>query len=107
MVRMFAIFIMPCIHTTTLRYHLGMDWTNLLGATAGLLTTAAFLPQVWLTWRTRSTQGISLGMYSIFTSGVFLWLVYGWMIGAWPIIITNGLTFILALFILVMKLRFG
>jgi MtN3 and saliva related transmembrane protein len=46
-------------------------------------------------------------MYSIFTVGVALWLAYGVIIGAWPVIIANAITLGLALFILVMKIRFG
>jgi MtN3 and saliva related transmembrane protein len=78
-----------------------------VGALAAALTTIAFIPQAWHTWRTRSTQGISLGMYSIFTAGVAAWLVYGILIGAWPIIVANAITLALALFILAMKLRHG
>ena len=46
-------------------------------------------------------------MYSVFTTGVFLWLLYGILIHAWPIVIANAVTFALAAFILIMKLRFG
>ncbi|HEY4541236.1 MAG TPA: SemiSWEET transporter [Noviherbaspirillum sp.] len=78
-----------------------------IGAVAALLTTCAFIPQVLLTWRTRRTHGVSLGMYSIFTTGVALWLLYGVLIGSWPVIAANACTLVLAVFILVMKLRFG
>lgn len=80
---------------------------DLTGYLAASLTTAAFIPQAWLTWKTRSAKGISLGMYSVFVTGVFLWLVYGLFIGAWPVILANAITFLLASFILGMKLRFG
>ncbi len=80
---------------------------DFIGALAAILTTASFIPQVWLTWKTRRVEGISLGMYGIFTTGVMLWLVYGMIIGAWPVIIANALTLALALSILAMKLRFG
>ena len=80
---------------------------DLIGALAAVLTTVAFVPQAWLTWKTRSAQGVSIGMYSIFTSGVALWLAYGMIIDAWPVIIANAITLMLALFILGMKLRFG
>jgi MtN3 and saliva related transmembrane protein len=80
---------------------------DLIGGAAAILTTAAFIPQAWHTWKTRHAEGISLGMYSIFTTGVALWLTYGLIIGAWPVIIANGITFVLALFILTMKIRFG
>ena len=80
--------------------------SDLIGAFAATLTTIAFIPQAWLTWKTRRTDGISLGMYSIFTTGVALWLLYGYVIGAWPVIVANALTLALALFILGMKIRF-
>ena len=79
---------------------------NFIGTLAATLTTAAFIPQAWLTWKSRRADGISLGMYTIFTTGVALWLVYGVLIDAWPVIIANTLTLALALFILGMKLRF-
>ena len=81
--------------------------TDAIGYLAAMLTTAAFIPQAWLTWKTKRADGVSLGMYSIFTLGVALWLVYGLVIGAWPIVVANAITLALALFILVMKLRYG
>lgn len=80
---------------------------NLVGALAATLTTIAFIPQAWMTWKSKRAEGVSLGMYSIFTSGVAMWLLYGLLIGAWPVIIANVFTLALALFILGMKLRFG
>lgn len=77
---------------------------DLLGYLAATLTTLSFVPQALLTLRTRNVAGISLGMYSAFTAGVALWLVYGWMLGQWPIIVANALTLALAVVILVMKL---
>lgn len=80
---------------------------ELIGFCAALLTTASFVPQVWLTFKTRDVSGISLGMYSAFTLGVALWLVYGLSLGAWPVVVANSITLMLALSILVMKLRYG
>ena len=81
-----------------------MDW---VGFAAGILTTIAFLPQVVLTWRTRRAAGVSLGMYAVFTAGTALWRVYGIGIGSVPVIAANGITLVLALCILAMKIRFG
>jgi MtN3 and saliva related transmembrane protein len=78
-----------------------------IGALASALTTIAFVPQVWRVWKTRSTHDLSLPMYSIFTTGVALWLVYGVMIGSWPIIVGNAITVVLAGTVLAMKLKFG
>ena len=80
-----------------------IDW---VGTLAACLTTASFVPQAWHTFRSRDVSGISLGMYSLFTAGVALWLVYGLLMNAWPIIIANAITTSLALMILVMKLRY-
>ncbi len=84
-----------------------MPSTELIGYAAAILTTTAFIPQAWLTWRSRRVEGVSLGMYSIFTLGVAMWLAYGLLIGAWPVVAANAMTLLLALFILSMKIRYG
>ena len=79
---------------------------ELVGYLAAAFTTCSFLPQAWLTFRTRDVRGVSLGMYSVFTLGVALWLAYGVMLGAWPIVAANAVTLALAGTILGMKLRY-
>ena len=83
-----------------------MEWIDWVGSAAACLTTASFMPQAWHTFRSRDVSGISLSMYSLFTLGVALWLVYGILLLAWPIIIANVITTSLALMILVMKLKY-
>ena len=80
--------------------------SEIVGYLAAFLTTCSFVPQAWLTFRTRNVSGISLGMYSVFAAGVALWLVYGLLLGAWPIVVANAITLALALAILAMKLRY-
>lgn len=84
-----------------------MRLPDLIGYLAATLTTCSFVPQAWQTFRTRDVSGISLGMYSIFAGGVALWLLYGLLLGAWPIVAANGITLALAIAILVMKLRYS
>ena len=84
---------------------LGYYQIEIIGYCAAFLTTIAFLPQAIQSWRTRDLSGISLGMYSLFTAGVGLWLVYGLIIEKWPLILANALTFVLALSILLLKVR--
>jgi len=83
-----------------------MTLTDLIGTLAAVLTTISFLPQAMHTFRTKDVRGISLGMYSAFTLGVALWLVYGLLLDAWPVVIANVITLALASTILVMKLRY-
>jgi MtN3 and saliva related transmembrane protein len=78
---------------------------EIIGYCAAFLTTIAFLPQAIQSWRTGDLSGVSLGMYSLFTAGVGLWLAYGLIIEEWPLILANALTFALALSILLLKLR--
>ncbi|WP_018148303.1 SemiSWEET transporter [Henriciella marina] len=77
---------------------------ELLGLVAAFLTTASFVPQAILVLRTRNTDGLSLYMYILFTTGVSFWLVYGVLIGSLPIIIANIITVVLASMILTVKL---
>lgn len=83
-----------------------MPTSELVGYCAAALTTFSFAPQAWLTFRTRDVRGISLGMYSVFAAGVALWLAYGLLLEAWPIVAANAVTLALALAILGMKLRY-
>ena len=92
---------LPAAHET---HHALTEW---IGFAAASLTTASFVPQAWLTFRTRDVRGISLGMYSVFTLGVALWLAYGLLLQAWPVVAANAITLVLAMSILVMKLRYG
>lgn len=80
--------------------------TDAIGYAAAVLTTASFLPQALHTFQTKDVRGISLGMYSAFTCGVALWLAYGILVSAWPVVGANAITLTLAGAILVMKLRY-
>lgn len=80
---------------------------ELLGIAAGILTTAAFVPQVVKIWRTRSARDLSAIMFLSMSVGVALWLIYGLLLGLWPVILANGITLCLAVSILWMRLLFG
>jgi len=78
--------------------------SDLVGYCAASLTTAAFIPQAWMTWRFKRAEGVSLSMYVIFIAGILMWMTYGILLEAWPVIIANIVTLLLASFILAMKL---
>lgn len=80
-----------------------MPATDLIGFLAAVFTTVAFVPQALHSWRTRDLSGVSLSMYSLFTIGVALWLAYGVVLGAWPIIVANAITLALAVVVLTLK----
>ena len=78
-----------------------------IGYAAATLTTLSFVPQVWQIWKTKHTRAISLRMYLLFTAGITLWLAYGLLVGAWPIVAANAVTLVLAGTVLILKLRHG
>ncbi len=81
--------------------------TEWLGAIAATLTTLSFVPQAVKTIRSRDTRGISLWMYIAFTIGVAFWFGYGLLLHSWPMIVSNAITFVLAMTILTLKVRYG
>jgi len=84
-----------------------MSVVTALGLLGGTLTTIAFLPQVIHTWKTKSAKDLSLPMLLSFTTGVLCWLVYGIWIESLPIALANGVTLVLAVANLALKLKYG
>jgi MtN3 and saliva related transmembrane protein len=82
-----------------------MNISDLVGYFSAFLTTVAFIPQAYHSWKTRDLSGVSLPMYSIFSAGVAGWLVYGLLIASWPIVIANTITFVLSCVVLWLKLE--
>ncbi|MEA5618635.1 SemiSWEET transporter [Cronbergia sp. UHCC 0137] len=83
-----------------------MDFITLLGFAAGLLTTIAFLPQMFQTWKTKSAKDVSFVMLITFMTGLFLWLIYGIILGAVPIIMANGVSLFFNFIILWLKIKY-
>lgn len=80
-------------------------FSEFIGYSAAFLTTVAFLPQAHHSWTTRDLSGISLPMYSLFTTGVALWFVYGLYIGSMPVVIANAITLVLSAIVLALKIQ--
>jgi len=77
-----------------------------VGFIAGALTTASFIPQALKIWREKSAKEVSFLMYVIISTGIFLWFIYGIEIYSLPIILANGISFIISITILVGKIKF-
>ena len=76
----------------------------IIGAVAATLSVSSFVPQAWRVIRTRETKDLATPMWIMNVLGFALWTTYGVLIGTWPIIVTNAICFVLAAFILMMKL---
>ena len=82
------------------------DYIDLFGFLAALLTTIAFLPQLYKTWKTKSAKDVSLIMLILFLVGLFCWIIYGLKINSIPILFANIVTFILNISILIFKITY-
>lgn len=83
-----------------------MDALTALGLTAATLTTCSFVPQLTRVWRTKSATDLSYGMFGAFSLGILLWFAYGLLRGDLPVIVANGVTLVLSVAILLLKLRY-
>jgi MtN3 and saliva related transmembrane protein len=77
-----------------------MDWQELIGYLAGIFTTIAVVPQIAKAWKTKKVDDISLIMVGILICGLALWTLYGLLNKAWPIIVTNGISLTLNIFLM-------
>lgn len=82
-----------------------LEINDIIGYASAFLTTTAFVPQAYQSWKTRDLSGISLPMYTMFTLGVAGWLLYGLAINSLPVIIANAITLMLSAIVLSLKIR--
>ncbi|MDP2688640.1 MAG: SemiSWEET transporter [Deltaproteobacteria bacterium] len=80
-----------------------MDSVTILGLIGGALTTSSFFPQVIKAWKTKSTGDVSIGMFLLLAAGIFIWTIYGFMIGSLPVIAANIISFILSVTVIAFK----
>lgn len=79
---------------------------ELIGFVAAILTTIAYLPQMIKIIKSKSAKDVSLSMYIVMCSGIFMWLVYGLLISSYPVIFANAITLVFVTIILIYKMRY-
>ena len=83
-----------------------MTGVDILGYSAGAITSLTFLPQVIKTWKLKSAKDVSLLMFVIAAINEVMWTVYGILLNNWVIILTNIIVLVMALTMIYLKLRF-
>ena len=83
------------------------NYIDLFGFSAAMLTTIAFIPQLYKTWQTKSAEDVSLIMLILFITGLICWIIYGSKIHSTPIVVANFVTFIFNFSILILKLSYN
>ncbi|RZV65584.1 MAG: hypothetical protein EX254_05140 [Flavobacteriaceae bacterium] len=84
-----------------------LDYIEIIGLIAAVLTTSAFVPQVYHTWKTKDVSGLSLPMLGLFFIGIALWLVYGILLNRPSLILANTITVISAFLLIFFKIKYG
>ncbi len=84
-----------------------MNWINVIGILAGSFTTLAVIPQIYKSWKSGEAGNVSLKMYIVLLTGLLLWFFYGVGINDLPIMIFNGIAFLLNLSMLFLILKHG
>ena len=84
-----------------------LNYIDLIGFSAAMLTTIAFLPQLYKTWQTKSANDVSLIMLILFITGLICWIIYGLKINSIPILFANIITFFLNFSILILKISYN
>ena len=84
-----------------------INFIDLFGFAAALLTTIAFIPQLYKTWITKSADDVSLITLILFITGLICWIIYGLKIGSIPIVIANVITFVFNFSILILKIIYS
>lgn len=79
-----------------------MDWTSLAGTIGATASVASFTPQAWKIIRSRSTEGLSPGMFALTTLAFLAWMSFGLLKEEWALIVPNAICLMFAAFILVM-----
>ena len=80
---------------------------DIFGYFGAVLTTAAFLPQLIKTLKSKKADDVSLTTLIMFIVGVISWIIYGYKITSIPILIANLITLILNFLILISKIYFS
>lgn len=78
-----------------------------MGFLAGSCTTLAVVPQIYKAWKTGEAENVSLNMYLVLLAGLAFWVIYGLGINDLPIMVFNGIAFLLNLFMVYLIIKKG
>lgn len=84
------------------------DWfANAVGTGAAVCSITSFAPQAIKIWKEKDASSVSLKTYSLTVTCFVLWVAYGVLIQAWPIVASNACALVMAAIVLAMKWRFS
>jgi MtN3 and saliva related transmembrane protein len=86
---------------------MNMTWIEIVGHTGAFLSSITFIPQVYKVWQTKSVGDLSTAMMFIVFSSTIVWLVYGFALTLWPVILCNGIICVLSALLIYFKFAYS
>ena len=83
-----------------------MNWTQIIGLTAGVFTATSLVPQVVKTIKEKKAEDVSLVMLIVLGTGIALWIVYGIKRNDLPIIVTNSFSLLVNIVMVMLRIKF-
>ncbi|MGN6164871.1 MAG: SemiSWEET family sugar transporter [Flavisolibacter sp.] len=83
-----------------------MNWTQIIGLSAGVLTACSLLPQVIKTFKEKQAEDVSLVMLIVLQAGLILWIVYGIKKNDLPIIATNSFSLLVNIVMVILRIKY-
>ena len=83
-----------------------MNWTQIIGLAAGILTASSLVPQVVKTIKDKKAEDVSLLMLFILQAGIILWIVYGLKRDDLPIILTNSVSLLVNIIMVILGIKY-
>jgi len=84
-----------------------MDWIELSGFAAGIIVALSLLPQLIKSFKSKKTKDLSMMWLLINLSSQVLWLIYGFMRNAWPLVMTSVFVSVMTFILIGLKRRYG
>lgn len=84
-----------------------MNWTQIIGLAAGILTATSLVPQVIKTLKEKKAEHVSLAMLFVLQGGLILWIIYGLKRTDMPIIITNCFSLLVNLVMVGLRIKYN
>lgn len=83
-----------------------MNWTQIIGLGAGFLTALSLIPQVIKTLKDKKAEDVSLLTLFVLQAGIILWIVYGFKRDDFPIILTNSISLLVNITMVILGIRY-
>ncbi len=85
---------------------MGITFTDSVGYIAAVIGTFLMLPQVVKFYRTKKVGDASMASVILYVANCSLWLTYGFLSSAKPVVVANAVALVISIAQLILKLKY-